>query len=332
MLFPRFTSGALLLAGVAVIHATQLSDVQERGSASAAVYWASNDPDGNYVLSASVNKKGQLTFANKFWTGGLGWTWSHRSQLAGAPVWSGGEFPVSATIDKKTGNVCGSYNSVSCYTSDTKKGLRPIPNTIRSLNLNSTTPPTGPAHTPSQVLFSEDGTILYASIKGAPGAPGFIAAWTVDLSSSALSAEFEKNTPKNGGALPFSMTFVHGTNAILATDPALGLSVYDFDGETTKAKKDVGVPIQGTNGRMLERIQQQDGVVLCYRHWYKQYAQPNGSSTIDLTIAVHRRKRLRERLKRFESFDLVKATKWAGVALKVYVCAGYRVVLQRMNL
>jgi hypothetical protein len=154
----------------------------------AAIYFATNHPDGNYIISASADGHGKLAFVDKFWTGGLG---GHgrtdpptggdglfsqssivvaknslavvnagsstvtlftidpqnpaRIRLAGAPVWSGGEFPVSATIDKKSGNVCvlnsGAYNSVSCYTANQKSGLRPIANSIRSLNLgNSTTP------------------------------------------------------------------------------------------------------------------------------------------------------------------------------------------------
>ena len=37
-----------------------------------------------------------------------------------------------------------------------------------------------------------------------------------------------KSTPAAGGALPFSLTPVPGTNAILATDPALGFDIFNF--------------------------------------------------------------------------------------------------------
>jgi hypothetical protein len=316
--------------------------------AAASLYWMTNEPDGNFIMSTSIDGEGQLTFGDKFWTGGMGAhgktekadgpdplfsqasvkvvgktlvavnAGSHTAtmfnidetnpamiKMAGAPAWSGGEFPVSSTISKVNGDVCvlnsGATNSVSCYKADPALGLVAIPNAIRSLNLqNQTTPPSGPANTPSQILFNDDGKRLFASVKGAPGAPGFIAAWDVAEDGS-LSQEFEKNVPTGGGALPFSMTFVRGNDgpAILNTDPALGFSVYDFTGLKSSDK---GTKIDGQGAACWSEFSD------VTKNYYitdvmtsqltevevnpdtletkivKQYPQPEGSSTIDNAI------------------------------------------------
>jgi hypothetical protein len=227
-------------------------------------------------------------------------------KMAGGPVWSGGEFPVSSTISKVNGNVCvlnsGAMNSVNCYKADKKVGLQAIPNSMRQLGLNQTTPPSGPANTPSQILFSDDGKRLFASVKGAPDAPGFIAAWNVNEDGS-LSENFEKNTPKDGGALPFSMTLVRGADAILNTDPALGFSVYDFKGDV-KADSDKGVKIDGqgaacwsefsdvtknyyiTDIMTSQLTEVQINPETLEAQVVKQYPQPKGSSTIDNEIVT----------------------------------------------
>lgn len=119
--------------------------------------------------------------------------------------------------------------SDSCYTPDKKLGLIAQPNTLRSLSLNQTTPANGPAGTASHVVFSEDGTKLFASVKGVPPTPGFIAAWDI-ASDGSLSAEPVKSTPSTGGLLPFSMTVIPGTNAILATDAGVGFDIFNFGG------------------------------------------------------------------------------------------------------
>jgi len=257
--------------------------------AGAALYWMTNEPDGNFVMSAVIDAEGQLTFGDAIWAGGVG---AHGATekaddpdplfsqgavkvvgealvavnpgsntltmfnidpqnpgqltMAGGPVSSGGEFPVSATISKANGNVCvlnsGAVNGVQCYTADPGLGLQVIPNSLRSLELKTVTPPVGPADTPSQILFSEDGTQLFAAVKGNPDAPGFIAAWEVAEDGS-LSEKFVSNAPAGGGALPFGMTFINGGPALLSTDPALGFTVYNFDG--VNAQADTGVAIDG---------------------------------------------------------------------------------------
>lgn len=125
---------------------------------------------------------------------------------------------------------------VSCYSVDKQKGLKPIANSLRPLNLNQTTPATGPAGSTSQLLFSADGKQLFASVKGVPPTPGFVAVWDIQDDGS-LSADFQSVAPPEGGALPFSMTLIPGKNAILATDPAVGFTIIDLAGNASSAVK-----------------------------------------------------------------------------------------------
>ncbi|KAM5535867.1 hypothetical protein V8D89_010485 [Ganoderma adspersum] len=160
--------------------------------------------------------------------------------LIGNPVGSGGEFPMSLAFNADGTRLCtlngGAVNGVACFAVDKKAGLTPIANSARSLNLNQTTPPTGPAGSASHVIFSEDGKQLMASVKGVPPTPGFIALFDVKDDGS-LSADFQKVTPPLGGGLPFSMTLIPGKNAVLSTDPAVGFDVLDLSGNSSAAVK-----------------------------------------------------------------------------------------------
>jgi hypothetical protein len=71
------------------------------------------------------------------------------------------------------------------------------------------------------VVFDEDDSWLIASIKGTPTDSGFLAVWDV-AGDGSLSANLTTVAPSTGGALPFGMNLILGTNAILATDPAEG--------------------------------------------------------------------------------------------------------------
>ncbi|KZV83534.1 hypothetical protein EXIGLDRAFT_842863 [Exidia glandulosa HHB12029] len=149
------------------------------------------------------------------------------------PVSTMGNFPVSATIDPGSRNVCilngGQVNGVSCYKTDLRRGLVPIENSVRSLNLNLTTPPASEAGTVSQIVFADDGKRLFASVKGSPGSSGFIAVWEVNDNGS-LSENFTVNQPA-GGNSPASLTFVRGADAILNTDATSnGYSIFNFAG------------------------------------------------------------------------------------------------------
>ncbi|KAJ7066459.1 hypothetical protein C8F01DRAFT_1248474 [Mycena amicta] len=168
-------------------------------------------------------------------------------RMIGQPISTMGNFPVSATISNQNGNVCvlnaGQTNGVSCYTVDLRKGLVPIQNSVRSLNLKLTTPPANPDNTPSQILFSDDGKRLFASVKGSKDNTGFVAVWTVNDDGS-LSDDFVKNTP-DGGANPASLTIVRGADALMNTDIGKGINLFDFSGDKnngTQAKtQDLGL-------------------------------------------------------------------------------------------
>jgi hypothetical protein len=131
----------------------------------------------------------------------------------------------------------------SCFGIDSQQGLVAQPNTSRSLGLNQTTPPNGPAGTTSQIIFSEDNSQLVVSVKGIPPQPGFFAIWDV-ASNGSLSQNFTSVAPDQGGGLPFSMTIIEGQNALLATDPAVGFEIVDLANFSSNNRSSV-VPIPG---------------------------------------------------------------------------------------
>jgi len=165
-------------------------------------------------------------------------------QPIGQPVSTEGEFPMSLAFNKNGTQACvlngGAVNGVNCYKVDAKLGLVAMPNTLRTIGVNQTTPANGPAGSVSHVIFSEDGSKLIASVKGTPPTPGFFATWDVAADGS-LSQDFAKVEPPKGGLLPFGMTVIPGMNALLAADAGLGFDVVDLS--TVKA---------GSNSSSLE--------------------------------------------------------------------------------
>jgi len=227
--------------------------------------------------------------------------------MVGNPVSSEGEFPMSLAINEQGTMACvlngGAVNGVNCYKPDSELGLIAIPNTLRSLGLNQTTPATGPAGSASHIVFSEDGQTLIASVKGVPPTPGFLAAWAI-ASDGSLSAEPVKSTPSAGGLLPFSMTVIPGMNAILATDAGVGFDIFNFGmaNNSLSATSSV-VPISGQGATCWSSFSSKSG------NFYltdidrstvtevnvdknlkgtivKQYPQAAGSATIDTEIAT----------------------------------------------
>jgi len=159
-------------------------------------------------------------------------------KMVGKPVNTGGEYPVSVDVDTNTNTACvingGRINGVMCFKVDYNRGLTPQ-GKFYSFGLNQTTPPLGPYGTVSQVVFSNDKTKLRASVKGIayPRQPGFIATWDVGR-DGLLSNNFVKTTPNPGqGFQPFGVLNVNGAkDALLVTDLANGMTVYDFSKRT----------------------------------------------------------------------------------------------------
>ncbi|KAF8623199.1 hypothetical protein AX17_007519 [Amanita inopinata Kibby_2008] len=147
--------------------------------------------------------------------------------LAGNPVYSGGDFPISVGINEAGTRACvlntGATNGVRCFTVSPTTGLTPLSGTTRSLGLQQTTPPNGPDFTGSQVIFSSDETKLIAVVKGSPTSAGFLAMWDINADGS-LSAQF---VSMYGGTYPWSATYVNGANVIMGADGAFGFNVFN---------------------------------------------------------------------------------------------------------
>ncbi|EMD42156.1 hypothetical protein CERSUDRAFT_102529 [Gelatoporia subvermispora B] len=154
--------------------------------------------------------------------------------MIGEPVSSEGEFPISLAVSDDGKRVCvlngGTVNGVNCFSVDQSKGLVPIPNSLRYLGLNQTTPANGPPGSASNIIFNDAGSQLIASIKGFPPAQGFLAIWDVNQDGS-LSSNFTRITPPQPSDLPFSMTIIPGKDALLITDPGTGFDIIDFSAQ-----------------------------------------------------------------------------------------------------
>jgi hypothetical protein len=191
-----------------------------------------------FAVNAGSNTVSFFTFKTKHPTA---------LQLVGSPTYSGGEFPVSVAFNEKRCMACvlnsGAKDGVRCFKVDPAKGLTTIKNTDRTIGLGQTTPPEGPPNTVSQVLFDSSGDNLLVSVKGTPpSTSGYIASYTIAEDGS-LAAEPIKSFP-NGGLLPFGMTRIPGTQSVIATDPGVGVTVYNFATAGTEASS-VSTAIDG---------------------------------------------------------------------------------------
>jgi len=317
-----------------------------------AIYFITNDPAGNYVVSADIMSDGSLKWTEAVLAGGMG---AHGNStgpdalfsqgsvatsdmgnvlatvnsgsdtvavfsinaerpsdltMLGRPFSSQGQFPMSVAINHNGTGLCvlngGAVSGVACFVVDNELGLVTKPNTVRSLALNQTTPPTGPAGSASQIMYSQDGTQLIASIKGVPPTPGFLAVWDIATDGS-LSKDYTKVAPPTGGVLPFSMTTIPGMKALLVTDPAIGFDIIDMsnikDTSATNSSKSSAVSIPGQGATCWSSISNKTG------NFYltdvktsivtevnvdqnltgtivNQYQQQNLSATIDSSIAT----------------------------------------------
>lgn len=158
----------------------------------------------------------------------------------GCPMNSGGEFPVAVAFSPKHNTACvvnsGGKANIACL-GVSSKGLTAL-DTTRDLGIDQTNPPTGPANTVSDILFSHDESRVLVSVKGTPnGTVGFIASFDVRCAnrSFVLSNTAVKSTPDKG-VLPFGMTLLpsQSSDILFSTDAAFGASVSRFDAKSAK--------------------------------------------------------------------------------------------------
>ncbi|KZP00878.1 hypothetical protein CALVIDRAFT_216268 [Calocera viscosa TUFC12733] len=149
--------------------------------------------------------------------------------MVGVPAPSLGEFPISVAAHPTQPLACvlngGAQNGVACYVVHPVYGLLPIASSVRSFGVQETTPPSGPAGSFAQILFSEDGQHLFVSLKGMPPAVnGTVFAMAVNR-QGVLAQNLTQNM---GGPVPFSMTNIPGRQALFLTEATGGVETFDF--------------------------------------------------------------------------------------------------------
>ncbi|KAI0358077.1 hypothetical protein OH77DRAFT_1397636 [Trametes cingulata] len=349
-----FAAAAIALAASAAVSAGPFQALQRlikfaetQLESHGAIYFITNDPTENVIMTASIIGDGTLTLAGAVAAGGRGLSgipspispdsiFSQGSIQASAsgqvlaavnpgsntislfsinpkipteitplgdPVSSEGEFPISVAFNSNGTKLCalngGAVAGVNCFTVDKKLGLVSIPNTLRSISLNKTTPPTGPAGTASQIIFNDDETKVIVSVKGAPpNTVGFLAIWDIQDDGS-LSPEFTMLPTVHGAAVTFSMTPIPGRNALLSTDASIGFTVFDLDDPS----KSTLTPIPGQQATCWSQFSQKTGTFFLTDvttsiltevavdenlngSIVKQYPLGPGAGTIDDTIAT----------------------------------------------
>ncbi|KAK2460349.1 hypothetical protein APHAL10511_007738 [Amanita phalloides] len=230
--------------------------------------------------------------------------------MVGKPVGSGGEFPTSVAFNMAGTVVCvlngGAVNGVRCFDVDALKGLSVITHTTKYLNLNETTPPSGPLGSVSQVIFANKDKSLMVAVKGNPsvGARGYLAFWDFEHDGS-LSKEYRTVFGNKAVHAPFGITPVRGANAILTADAALGYDIWDFTGSKGLAQDDWKItdyPVAGQAAICWSTYSPKTGnyylvdfkdvitevSVDCHAdsHIVKQYNVTKGSFTLDTDIGT----------------------------------------------
>jgi hypothetical protein len=225
-----------------------------------AVYTMSNGASMNQILINTVNANGQLTMISAVNTNGTGVNVtngdplfsqgsltvcsnylfavnpgsnslsmfmispSDATQLTLLSVQStNGWFPISVTVNSMYACVLtgGTITGIRCFTYNSS-GLFIMSTFDRNLTsyISQTVPPTGPAQTLSEILFSPDNLTLIVSVKGInTTSQGYLLFYPLTMSNgmTMLASTPIVMTPTNA-VLPFSMTLV-GMNGLLITDP-----------------------------------------------------------------------------------------------------------------
>ncbi|OCF32146.1 hypothetical protein I316_06302 [Kwoniella heveanensis BCC8398] len=151
-------------------------------------------------------------------------------EQVGNTTWSGGDFPTSLAVSPDGRKACvtnaGSRSNVRCFKINQGK-LEIISSFEYDLTFNQTTPPVGPAKTPSDLSFTNDGQRLIVTVKGAANATQLPAGRieVFKVSSDSVSHESTVYAASGPGGLPFSITPIANSAALLLTDPAVGAEI-----------------------------------------------------------------------------------------------------------
>lgn len=149
-------------------------------------------------------------------------------KLVGAPVPSGGDFPMSVAYSPKHRLACvansGAKNNVQCY-EVTPAGLRPSGESM-PLPLNQTTPPVGPANTVSDILFNPSESALFVTVKGTGTGAGYIYAYPIGQSKVQPTPRVSR--PAELGT-NFGMSFLGSDSKAVVSDPGFGGAFVDID-------------------------------------------------------------------------------------------------------
>jgi hypothetical protein len=159
-----------------------------------------------------------------------------------------GDFPTTVSASLKHKIVCvgstGHSNGISCASFDDRNGIGKFDD-LRSFGLTQTTPPTGPPNTVSQVSFTDDESLLIATVKADPpnNKPGFVSVFQV--AESRVSRDETRSSP-NGTAILFGFDQIPGTNELFVTDPSIGAAVLSLNPRDCKVStvKAIAIPNQ----------------------------------------------------------------------------------------
>ncbi|KAM3083686.1 hypothetical protein ACMFMF_001055 [Clarireedia jacksonii] len=171
--------------------------------------------------------------------------------LVGKPVDTMGEFPVAVAYSKILGQACvlnsGAVAGVSCFSADPREGLKAVGG-LRQIALNQTTPPVGPFHTASDIIFNPTSTNLLVSLKSSPTTTGSFISYPITSThrNHNISLTPILSQPPQI-KLNFGMTFLSPQNpsSLLVADPSHGASLMRISPLTHQLNETVAIRVPG---------------------------------------------------------------------------------------
>ncbi|KAI1803084.1 hypothetical protein F4811DRAFT_526508 [Daldinia bambusicola] len=146
-------------------------------------------------------------------------------------------FPNTVAVSAKNNILCvattATQAGVSCAGFH-DGALEPF-KSVLAFDLGQSNPPVGPTNTVSQVLFSEDESMLITIVKGDPmtNKTGFIS--TLPVSEISSDCPHDTRTTPEGTAVLFGSQTIPGTSTLFATDASFGAAVLNIDAATGSA-------------------------------------------------------------------------------------------------